>query len=59
LGLITSILKYLMIFDLNLSELPEYKNYDGFLLELLNIDDEKYKNEITRVLKTFSKSAVN
>ena len=48
-----------MIFDLNLSELPEYKNYDGFLLELLNIDDEKYKKEITRVLKTFSKSAVN
>jgi hypothetical protein len=48
-----------MIFDLNLSELPEYKNYDGFLLELLKIDDNKYKNEITTVLKTFSKSAVN
>jgi hypothetical protein len=32
--LIASMLKYLMIFDLNLYELPSYKNYDGFLPEL-------------------------
>jgi hypothetical protein len=46
-------LKYLMIFDLNLSELPTLKEYDGFLPELLGIDD----NKITEVLKTFSKTS--
>lgn len=34
-----------MIFDLNLSELPVYKNYDGFIAELLNIDDDKKKSK--------------
>ena len=48
-----------MIFDLNLSELPAYKNYDGFLAELLNIDDDKTVKEIKKVFKVFSKLSVN
>jgi hypothetical protein len=48
-----------MIFDLNLSELPAYKNYDGFLAELFNIDDDKTVKEIKKVFKAFSKLSVN
>lgn len=48
-----------MIFDLNLSELPVYKNYDGFIAELLNIDDDKKVKEIKKVFKAFTKLSTN
>jgi hypothetical protein len=52
-------LKHLMIFDLNLSELPTLKEYDGFLPELLGIDDNTKIKELTEVLKIFSKTSVS
>ncbi len=48
-----------MIFDLNLSELPAYKNYDGFLPELFNFDDNKIIKEIVGAWKRFSKTSFN
>jgi hypothetical protein len=46
-----------MILDLNLSELPAFKDYEGFVPELLGIADNAEIKEITEVFKNFSKTS--
>jgi hypothetical protein len=52
-------LKYLTIFDMNLYELPAFKNYDGFILELFSVIDDTQIKETSKIFKFFSKTSVS